>query len=136
MEILAELLFSLLGFLAEIGLQILLEVIAEFGFRIVREPLRGARIESPALAALGHALFGAGAGALSLLVFPHSFIASRAMRIANLLVTPVVAGAAMALLGAWRRRRGDELMRLDRFAYGMVFAFAMSAVRFVFADHG
>ena len=42
-------------------------------------------------------------------------------------------GALMAALGAWRRRRGEALVRLDRFAYGLVFAFAMSAVRFVFA---
>ena len=135
MEIIAELLLSVLGFVAEIALQVVLELIAEFGFRAVREPFRGARIENPVLAALGYALFGALAGGLSLLLFPNSFIAARSARIANLLITPVAAGALMALLGAWRRRRGDELMRLDRFAYGMVFAFAMSAVRFVFANH-
>jgi len=135
MEIIAELLLSVLGFVAEIALQVGLELIAEFGFRAVREPFRGARIENPVLAALGYALFGALAGGLSLLLFPNSFIAARSARIANLLITPVAAGALMALLGAWRRRRGDELMRLDRFAYGMVFAFAMSAVRFVFANH-
>jgi len=40
------------------------------------------------------------------------------MRIANLIITPIAAGGAMGALGAWRRRRNEELIRLDRFAYG------------------
>jgi hypothetical protein len=35
----------------------------------------------------------------------------------NLVITPVVAGLPMALMGRWRARRGDSLLRLDRFAY-------------------
>ena len=94
MEIIAELLLSMLGFLAEIGLQIVFDVFAEFGFRALREPLRGAKTTNPALATIGYAIFGAAAGGLSRLLFPGSFIASRPARIANLVVTPVVAGAA------------------------------------------
>jgi hypothetical protein len=124
-----------LGFVAEIVLQVAFEWLAEFGFRALREPFKGARQASPALAVAGYAAFGAAAGGLSLLMFPTSFIGPRSARIANLLITPVAAGALMSALGAWRRSRGQELIRLDRFAYGMVFAFAMSAVRFVFADH-
>ena len=58
---------------------------------------------------------------------------SHTARVVNLVVTPVVAGAAMSAFGAWRRKRGEELLRLDRFAYAMVFAFAMAVVRFVFS---
>ena len=36
-------------------------------------------------------------------------------------------------LGAWRARRGDELLRIDRFAYGYLFSFALALVRFRFA---
>ena len=35
-------------------------------------------------------------------------------------------------LDAWRRRREDELVRLDKFAYGYLFALAMALVRFYF----
>jgi hypothetical protein len=40
----------------------------------------------------------------------------------------------MALLGAWRARRGQDLIRLDRFAYGYLFALAMAAMRFALGD--
>jgi len=136
MEILFELLVPLLEFVAEIVLQVAFEWLAEFGVRALRAPFQRPTAVRPELAAAGYALFGAAAGGLSLLIFPASFIGPRHLRIANLVVTPLVSGALMALLGAWRRRRGQELIRLDRFAYGMVFALAMAIVRFVFATHG
>ena len=40
----------------------------------------------------------------------------------------------MAGIGAWRRRRDQELIRLDRFAYGYLFALAMAAIRFAFGS--
>jgi hypothetical protein len=46
----------------------------------------------------------------------------------------VLAGVAMAALGAWRRRRDEEPILLDRFAYGFLFAFVMAAVRFFWGD--
>ena len=136
MEILFELLLPVLEFLAEIFLQVAFEWLAEFGFRTLRAPFKSARETSPELAAVGYAIFGMVAGALSLLVFPSSFVHSPAARMANLVVTPVITGAFMAVLGAWRRRRGQDLIRLDRFAYGLLFAFAMAAVRFFFALPG
>jgi hypothetical protein len=39
----------------------------------------------------------------------------------------------MAALGAWRIRRGQSLVPLDRFAYGCLFALAFAFVRFSFA---
>lgn len=143
MEILFELLMPLLEFLAEILLQVAFEWLAQAGLRAVRAPFRRSVPSSgsgsvssaiaPEWAAIGYALFGAAAGGLSLWVFPHGFITAWPARVANLVVTPVLAGASMALIGTLRRRRGQELMRLDRFAYGMVFAFAMALVRFFFA---
>ena len=38
----------------------------------------------------------------------------------------------VVLMGKWRTRRGDMLVRLDRFGYGYIFALAMGAVRFAF----
>lgn len=136
MEILFELLVPVLEFVAEIFLQVVFEWLAEFGFRALRAPFKSDRETSPTFAAVGYALFGMAAGALSLLVFPASFVQSPTARIANLVITPVIAGALMSVLGAWRRRRGQDLIRLDRFAYGLLFAFAMAAVRFFFAQPG
>jgi hypothetical protein len=40
----------------------------------------------------------------------------------------------MCLMGAWRARRGDDVLRIDRFAYGYVFALSLALVRFIFAQ--
>lgn len=136
MEILAELVFWLVGLLGELLLQVLFEVLAEFGLRSLGEPFRQRREASPWLAALGYTIYGAAAGGLSLLVFPLAMLQHPAARIANLALTPLLSGLAMSLVGAWRRRRGDELIRLDRFSYGVMFALAMALVRYFFADLG
>ena len=127
MEILFEILFQFIG---ELLLQVFAELLFEIGLRSIAEPFK--RRPNAWLAACGYVVFGLVAGALSLWVFPALFIASHAGRLASLLVTPVLAGGAMTLLGAWRRSRDQELIRLDRFACGYLFALAMAAVRYGF----
>jgi hypothetical protein len=74
------------------------------------------------------------AGGISLWFFPAPYLRQRrGLRIANLAVAPLAAGAAMSMMGAWRRRRGEALIRLDRFGYGVLFALSMALVRFFFA---
>ncbi|MES3024785.1 MAG: hypothetical protein V4857_24715 [Pseudomonadota bacterium] len=124
----------LLQFLAELLLNIVAEALVELGLRSAREPFRRPQ-PNPWLAAIGYCILGAAAGALSLWLFPIPFIGSQAGRIANLIATPLAAGAVMAAMGAWRRRRGEELLRIDRFAYGFLFALSMTVVRFVYT-HG
>ena len=133
MEIVFEILFVLLQFVGELVLQVILEALAELGLHSVRETFRRPKPSHPALAAVGYAILGAAAGAISLWLFPQLFIDTPRLRILNLLVTPVAAGAVMASIGAWRRKRDKELIRLDRFAYGFLFALAMALVRFVWA---
>ncbi len=127
MEILFELLFQFVG---EVLLQIILEVLFELGLYSAREPFR--RPPNPWLAAIGYGIFGAIAGAISLWIFPALFIVSHSGQVASLVLTPIVAGVAMAALGAWRRRRDQDTIRLDKFAYGYLFALAMAIVRFAF----
>ncbi|MCX5865616.1 MAG: hypothetical protein NTW42_11220 [Deltaproteobacteria bacterium] len=122
----------LFQFVGEVLLQIAFEALFEVGLRTVREPFK--KPPNPWLAAMGYALFGASAGALSLWVFPMLFIVTRSAQIASLLLTPFAAGGAMAALGAWRRRREQITIRLDTFAYGYLFALAMTIVRFIFGQ--
>ena len=130
MEILFELLLIVLQFLGEIVLQIVFETLGEVGLRSLREPFRRPEPPHPVLAAIGYALLGAIAGGISLWLFPKLFITTEWLRIANLVVTPVAAGGAMCLVGYWRRKRDQALIRLDRFAWGFLFALAMAIVRF------
>lgn len=127
MAFLLEVLLPLVG---ELVLQLFFEVLVELGLRSVAEPFQPR--PNPWLAALGYGLLGSAAGAISLLLFPSSLIASPFGRLLNLGLTPVVAGAAMAALGAWRRSRDQEPIRLDRFVYGYLFAAAMALVRYRF----
>jgi hypothetical protein len=50
------------------------------------------------------------------------------------IVTPLIAGGCMAAIGAWRRRRDQELILLDRLAYGYLFALVMALVRLRFGS--
>ena len=123
-----ELLFE---FFAEIFLQIVVELLVEVGLHSTREPFR--KPSNPWLAAIGYAIFGATAGGISLFVLPEPLVQGETWRLVNLAVTPVLAGLAMAAVGAWRSRRGQQTLRLDRFSYGYLFALCMAAVRFYFA---
>lgn len=127
MEIIFEIIFSFVG---EIVLQVVFELLAEMGLHSMRETWQ--RPPNPWFAAIGYALFGAIAGGLSLLVFPALFVHSRGLQIVNVVLAPVAAGLAMMAMGAWRRRRDQAMVRLDKFAYGYLFALALALVRFGF----
>jgi hypothetical protein len=127
MEFIFELLFELFG---ELLLQLALELLAELGLRAVGRPF--AKPLHPLAGGVGYALLGAIAGGLSLWWFPQLFIASHAGRIANVIVTPLLSGGAMAMLGAWRRRHDQRTVLIDRFAYAFIFAMAMALIRLRF----
>ena len=121
-------LFEIVG---EILLQGVIEALAELGLHSIAEPFRKPR--NPWLAATGYAIFGAVAGGLSLLLLPSHLVTGEAMRMVNLVLTPIAAGLLMCAMGAWRAQRGDTVLRIDRFAYGYLFALALAIVRFAFA---
>lgn len=123
-----EIIIQIVG---EFLLQAIFEVLGELGLRAVAEPF--SKPPNPYVAACGYAIFGLLAGGLSLLLLPHHLVGA-GWRWANLLVTPLAAGLLMSLLGAWRAGRGQALLRIDRFAYGFLFALALALVRFRFAQ--
>ena len=133
MEVLIEILLWVLHVFGEFLLQIVVELLAESGLYGLREPFRRPKPLHPIFAGTCYIALGALMGGLSLLFFPSPFIQSQVGRVANLLFTPLAAGAVMAAIGAWRLRRGKDTIRLDRFAYGYLFALAMGLIRFVYA---
>lgn len=136
MEIIAEIILQVLGwilqFFGELLLQVVFEAMAEFFGHAVKEPFRRPRPIQPWLAAVGYLLFGAAAGGVTVWLFPNLFIDARWLRVVNLLLTPLAAGFIMETIGAWRERREKDVLRLESFTYGFCFAFAMAVVRFVF----
>jgi hypothetical protein len=128
MDFLIELLFEFLG---ELFFEFALQALAELGARMLLASL-GSRASS-LLRLPGLALLGAALGGTTLLVFPSRLFATQALRVANLVITPVLLGALMAMLGARRIRRGLMVLPIDRFVGGFAFALAFAIVRFVFA---
>lgn len=120
-ELLAELLFQIVG-----------EVLVELGLHSLAQPFH--QRPNIWLAVLGYTLLGVLLGALSLWAFPNHLTRDGWPRLLNLVLTPVLAGLAMTLLGRWRARRGDAVLRIDRFACGYLFALSMAVVRFNFAS--
>ena len=131
MEIIAEVLLGLMQVGGELLLQLVFEVFGGLALRSLGEPFRRREPINPVFAAVGYTLFGAMAGGISLWIAPSLFIETEWLRVLNLIATPMAAGVLMAALGAWRRRRGEGFIRLDRFGYGFLFALAMAGVRFV-----
>lgn len=120
----------MLEIIGELLVQLVAEALVQLGFRALAEPL--SRPPNPWLAALGYFLFGAILGGISLWPFPGNLV-PEPWRLANLIVTPIVVGAIIATMGAWRARRGQVVLRIDRFAYGYLFALAFAIVRFFLA---
>lgn len=131
MEILLEIAIVIAQFLGELLFQMLFELAAEIGIRSVKEVFRNSGPTNPVLAAIGYWILGIGAGWISLFLLSSSLLHHAVARAANLLMTPIAAGLIMALIGAWRRRKDQELIRLDRFSYGFLFAFGMALIRYI-----
>lgn len=123
-----EILFEILG---ELLLQLFGESLVEIGLQALAEPFR--KSPHPWLAAPGYLVFGAVAGGLSLLLFPNYLMPTQSWRVYNAALAPVAAGLCMMALGAWRARRGQPVLRIDRFWYGYLFALAFGLIRFWFA---
>lgn len=132
MEFLLELLFEIFG---EFILQFVFEAISQAFLHLFKRPGRpepGGAV-SAWWAVAGYALLGMACGALSVWLFPHFLLHSHGARLLNLALTPVLAAGAVAWVGQRRSRSGLGMVRLDRFTYAYVFAFAMGAVRFALA---
>ncbi len=86
------------------------------------------------LTALVLFVFGAFIGWVSLWIFPAAFVSSDNFHGISLVITPVLAGLAMAVFGWLRQGRGKPLIRLGNFAFGYVVAFGLALMRFYFTE--
>ena len=129
MEVIFEFLFTVVG---ELLLQIIVEVLIALGFNSVANTILERKERNPYLAFVGYCILGAIAGLISLWVVPHQIIESEAFALVNLFFTPIVAGILMSYMGYVRKRNGKDIIRLDSFLYGFIFAFFMGLIRYNF----
>lgn len=102
----------------------------EIGIHSFRTPFQTLP-RTPFAAAFGYFVVGSICGGLSLLVVPELLINDPAVRRANLIFSPGIAGFVMMGVGAFRRRRGEDPLRLDKFTYGALFALAFASARLI-----
>jgi hypothetical protein len=126
MELLFELIFEVFG---ELLLQLVVQGFGDMGSRVIAA-YRVSAPRRPSVAAFGHAFFGAAAGGLTLLVFPHSFAATSTGRLLALFGSPLLAGVGSMMLGTRRRDAGKPVVLFETFSYGVLFALAFALVRF------
>ena len=124
MEVIMELFLEFL-------IQLVGEVLVELGVRALAEPFR--KPANAWIAAIGYAAFGSLLGAISLCPLPQHMVVHPVLRVVNLIATPLAVGLCMMWLGAWRSRRGQLVLRIDRFWCGTLFAISFAFVRFVWA---
>ena len=132
-----DLIGQILAFILSLAFDFLLEVLGaaleDLAGRALSETLQFPRIENPSLAAAGYVMLGAMIGGMSVLLFPHPFFRPSRFHGVSLIISPLLTGAFMSMIGSYMERRGRESVRIESFGYGAVFAFGMAAVRFWFA---
>lgn len=122
----------MIEFIVEFVLEVLLQGAAELLFEVLSHKSRktGRRQLHPVGSALLWIAVGALVGWLTLIPFPHSFLKDPTLRLVNLVATPLLLGAFMALIGRKRLANGEETVPLDRFWTAALFALSMGLVRF------
>ena len=115
----------------EIFLQIVAEMLIEFGFGSIGESLRQRSRAHPVVAAVGVALLGGLAGVLTSVIWPTRMFRPGPVPGASLLVSPLITGLVMDRYGQWRDGKGIGRSYVATFWGGALFAFSMALVRFV-----
>ena len=81
------------------------------------------------------ALIGATFGGLANLIHPGTLLPYAWLRIANLVLGPLLAGRASWWLTDWRRRHGARLVPNMHFWFAFWFVLVFDLVRFIYGQH-
>lgn len=127
-----ELLEGALEILAEVILQWIAEAFTASIIRSTRKAEEESENVGPVFAGILYLFVGIGFGALSVILFPHPLLHPSRVHGISLVVSPILTGLLMARIGLVRRRKGQEAVRLESFAYGFTFALGVAIIRFFF----
>src|SRR4051794_14422842 len=101
-----EFLFELIAqFFGDVLIQVLLEVLAEFGCRSLENSLQPAKSANPFFAGCGLLLLGAIVGLIAGLLLPNPLFHRHHFQGISLVLSPLGVGFFMHLFGAWRREK-------------------------------
>jgi hypothetical protein len=131
---------DLLGALLEIFLEVFAEALFEFlaefiGVLILRglaEVFDTSEFKNPLMASIGYLFLGGVTGCLSLLLFPHPLFHPSRIPGLSVVLSPVLAGLGMWMVGFTLRKQNKKAMQIESFGYGFAFALGMALMRFFF----
>jgi hypothetical protein len=78
---------------------------------------------------------GAGMGGIANLIWPRQLLPEAWMRIANMIVGPLIAGAASYVVADLRQRHGATIRPGLHFTMAFLFVISFDVVRFIYAHH-
>jgi hypothetical protein len=129
-EVIFEIIF---GFIGELALELVVEVLVEFGFHDTAERVSDS-FRSRTFVGLAYTVFGAILGFLSLYIFPKVAFDSVVIPTLYFLVSPIIAGFLLTTV-SWLIDRGignSSWFKWDKFIFGVVFAMGYSLSRVFF----
>ena len=132
-DLLLAILEPLLELLAEFLLQVGLELFLSFLWRKIRAARWRSRRISLWLILPGLGLLGALAGWISLQILPSPIFHPGRVHGLSLIVSPLLTGIAMAVIGSNLKRRKEMPAPMESFSGGVSFALGMALVRFLSA---
>lgn len=80
-------------------------------------------------------VLGAILGGLSLLVWPHTFVASSNLRIVNLMLAPAISAVSAFQIAKARQGSGVKTSSLRHAVATGLFTFGLTAIRMAFGQH-
>jgi len=121
----------LLSALWEAFLQIAGQVLIEVGLGTIGHSFQQRSRAHPVIAGIGVVLLGALVGAAASVVWPSRVFDGAPVRGASLVLSPIIAGAAMEGYGRWCDKRDKARSYVASFWGGGLFALSMASVRFI-----
>lgn len=122
----------ILSTIADVLLELVLDALFALIGRVLEDIFAGIRKPVPFVTAISAVLLGAASGELSLVIFPHPLVRPSKIHGISLLLSPMLTGFVMAMVGRGLRRLGKRTLPTETFTYVFLFAFAIALVRFVF----
>jgi hypothetical protein len=121
------------GFVGELLLELVVEVLVEFGFHCTAERVSD-NFRSRTFVGLAYTVFGVILGFASLYVFPKIAFDSVVLPALYFIFSPIIAGFSLTTVG-WLIDRGfgnSRWFKWDKFIFGVLFALGYSISRVVF----
>ena len=133
LELLFLLLEPFLEFLFEAAFEFAAEFLTSLIWRGLAAVSDNRESKNLPLAFTGYMFLGGAIGGLSLLLFPHPLIRPSRVPGLSVVISPILAGFGMSLVGSALRKRNKKAMPIESFGNGFAFAFGMALVRFFLA---